>query len=98
MYFDTSSETLPKTSLQSFTEASSKIPAATVDLMDQRFTFSGAGIYHKSLFEGLDVGVKAPLAPLLKEAMARNQVLGELLDCSWHDVGTPERLKELNQS
>lgn len=64
----------------------------------KRHTFSGAGLYHKSLFEKLIPGVKAPLAPLLKEAMTRNQVFGELLSCPWHDVGTPERLEQLNRS
>lgn len=63
-----------------------------------RYTFSGAGIYHKSLFNHLEIGVKAALAPLLKEAMAKNQVFGELLSCPWHDVGTPQRLEQLNQS
>lgn len=41
--------------------------------------------------------MKAALAPLLKEAMDKNQVFGELLACPWHDVGTPERLAQLNQ-
>lgn len=63
-----------------------------------RYTFSGAGLYHKSLFNHLEIGVKAALAPLLKEAMAKKQVFGELLSCPWHDVGTPQRLEQLNQS
>jgi MurNAc alpha-1-phosphate uridylyltransferase len=63
----------------------------------ERYTFSGAGLYHKSLFAHLIPGEKAALAPLLKEAMSKMQVCGELLSCSWHDVGTPQRLEQLNK-
>jgi MurNAc alpha-1-phosphate uridylyltransferase len=66
-------------------------------LRQSKSTFSGAGIYHKSLFEDLEVNQKAPLAPLLKKAMGNLLVEGELLSCSWHDVGTPDRLLALNQ-
>lgn len=63
-----------------------------------KYTFSGAGIYHKELFKEIAPGTKAALAPLLKEAMKQKLVKGEILSCSWHDVGTPERLMELNQA
>lgn len=63
-----------------------------------KYTFSGAGLYHKDLFAQLTPGAKAPLAPLLKEWMNENRVFGERLNCAWHDVGTPERLNELNQT
>ena len=63
-----------------------------------KYTFSGAGLYHKDMFTNIQPGTKAALAPLLKEAMTKNLVRGELLECGWHDVGTPERLMELNQS
>jgi MurNAc alpha-1-phosphate uridylyltransferase len=36
------------------------------------------------------------LAPLLRAAMARNQVSGELLQGAWTDVGTPQRLAQLD--
>ena len=62
-----------------------------------RYTFSGAGLYHKDLFKQISPETKAPLAPLLKEAMPSKLIRGEILDCAWHDVGTPERLMELNQ-
>jgi MurNAc alpha-1-phosphate uridylyltransferase len=67
-------------------------------LRQSKSTFSGAGIYHKCLFEDLAVNQKAPLAPILKKAMGSLLVEGELLSCSWHDVGTPDRLLALNQS
>jgi N-acetyl-alpha-D-muramate 1-phosphate uridylyltransferase len=65
---------------------------------ETKLTFSGIGIYHQSLFKDLQPGVAAKLAPLLRSAMAENQVLGEKYTGPWHDVGTPQRLYELNQS
>ena len=38
----------------------------------------------------------APLAPLLRAAMARGAVLGERHAGAWTDVGTPQRLAELD--
>jgi MurNAc alpha-1-phosphate uridylyltransferase len=62
-----------------------------------KFTFSGAGIYHRKLIEHLTMGEVAKLAPLLREAIDKHQVMGELLKVNWVDVGTPERLAELNK-
>jgi len=63
-----------------------------------QFTFSGAGIYHRDLFNHIGYGQKAPLAPLLREAINQRRVRGEVLECAWHDVGTPDRLYSLNES
>ena len=62
----------------------------------EKLTFSGIGIYHKDLFQNLEMGSPAKLAPLLREAMEQNKVSGEKYLGPWHDVGTPERLQELN--
>jgi MurNAc alpha-1-phosphate uridylyltransferase len=62
----------------------------------EKLTFSGIGIYHKDLFRELEIGVSAKLAPLLRKAMAQNKVSGEKYTGPWHDVGTPQRLQELN--
>jgi MurNAc alpha-1-phosphate uridylyltransferase len=43
-------------------------------------------------------GKAAPLAPLLRAAMNRGQVSASLYEGAWTDVGTPERLRELNQN
>jgi MurNAc alpha-1-phosphate uridylyltransferase len=67
-------------------------------LQETKLTFSGIGIYHQSLFADLKLGEAAKLAPLLRSAMAKNQVFGEKYTGPWHDVGTPQRLHELNQS
>jgi MurNAc alpha-1-phosphate uridylyltransferase len=61
-----------------------------------KLTFSGIGIYHKDLFKDLEFGSPAKLAPLLISAMEQNKVSGEKYVGPWHDVGTPQRLQELN--
>lgn len=61
------------------------------------YTFSGAGLYHQDLLKGIKIGEIAKLAPILRSAMSHNQVTGELLNVNWVDVGTPERLAELNK-
>ena len=62
----------------------------------EKLTFSGIGVYHKDLFKGLEVDIPEKLAPLLIEAMEHNKVSGEKYMGPWHDVGTPQRLQELN--
>ena len=62
----------------------------------EKLTFSGIGLYHRDLFKGLELNMAAKLAPLLREAMAKNRVSGEKYTGPWHDVGTPQRLQELN--
>ena len=62
----------------------------------EKLTFSGIGIYHKGLFKDLERGAPAKLAPLLRQAMRENRVTGEKYQGPWHDVGTPQRLQELN--
>ena len=64
----------------------------------ERLTFSGLGAYHPALFAGLSPNAPAKLAPLLRAAMARNRVSGARLLGRWVDVGTPQRLAELDAS
>ena len=63
---------------------------------DNRLTFSGIGVYKPALFSGLPQG-KQPLAPILRNAMKNNKITGEKHPGEWQDIGTPERLAELNQ-
>ena len=70
------------------------------------FTFSTFALYKKEFFDpaitgmplGNPQGKAAPLAPLLRAAMDRGQVSASLYTGAWTDVGTPERLNELNQT
>jgi MurNAc alpha-1-phosphate uridylyltransferase len=72
-----------------------------------RLTFAGIGLYRPALFDGWrDIVGDAPgvdevpprfkLAPLLRAAMARGAVTGEHHRGRWTDVGTPERLAQLD--
>lgn len=63
---------------------------------EAKLTFSGIGIYAPSLFKDVQVGQPAKLAPLLKQAMAQGLISGEYYQGVWHDIGTPERLMELD--
>lgn len=62
----------------------------------EALTFSGISVLSPRLFANLSGG-KRPLAPLLKAAMHRQQVSGKKIQQAWVDVGTPERLAQLNQ-
>ena len=59
-------------------------------------TFSGIGVYRPALFSTIPHGRPAKLAPLLRTAMTTGQVSGEQHHGRWIDVGTPERLAELD--
>ena len=67
---------------------------------ETRYTYSTIGLYRKRLFEGLPAGnpqgLKVPLAPLLRKAMDNGHVSAELHTGPWTDVGTPQRLAQLN--
>ncbi|MDP2609877.1 MULTISPECIES: N-acetylmuramate alpha-1-phosphate uridylyltransferase MurU [unclassified Oceanobacter] len=60
------------------------------------FTFTGISLIHPDLLAALPVA-KLPLAPILRQAMDSGRVKGCLLDGRWTDVGTPQRLAELEQ-
>jgi MurNAc alpha-1-phosphate uridylyltransferase len=61
-----------------------------------RLTFSGIGVYRPALFAGIPPGGRAQLAPLLREAMRGGRVTGRHYRGRWTDVGTAERLAELD--
>jgi N-acetyl-alpha-D-muramate 1-phosphate uridylyltransferase len=63
---------------------------------DYRLTFSGIGLYHPDLFKNTSPG-KSKLAPLLRAAMAAKKVTGQYYSGFWMDIGTPERLAELDR-
>lgn len=61
-----------------------------------RLTFAGIGLYRPALFADLAAGQPAKLAPLLLSAMDAARVGGQRFTGRWVDVGTPERLTELD--
>lgn len=60
-----------------------------------RLTFSGLGVYRSALFADC-IGGAFPLAPLLRNAMDCGLVGGEHYRGEWRDIGTPQRLAELD--
>ena len=61
----------------------------------ENLTFSGVSVIHPKMFDGLESG-KRPLAPLLKKAMLDGKISAEKMQAAWVDVGTPERLSDLD--
>lgn len=72
------------------------LPPASLPLHES-FTFSGIGIYKPALFKNIPRGTKAALAPLLREQISLGCVSGEHHPGRWMDIGTPERLAELDK-
>jgi N-acetyl-alpha-D-muramate 1-phosphate uridylyltransferase len=60
-----------------------------------RYTYAGLAVVAPRLVDGVAAGTKAPLAPLLYAAADRGQLGGEAYDGLWQDVGTVERLAQL---
>jgi N-acetyl-alpha-D-muramate 1-phosphate uridylyltransferase len=58
------------------------------------YTFSGIAMYRPEFFAGCTAG-RFPLLPLLRRAIDAGTLAGELYDGIWSDVGTPERLAQL---
>ena len=73
-------------------------------IQQPRYTFSTIALYKRAFFEaawcdvpaGNPTGVKAPLAAMLRVAMDNGMVSASLYTGAWTDVGTPERLAQLN--
>ena len=61
-------------------------------------TFSGVGVYHPDLFAEVTKGQPAKLAPLLRKAIEGNAATAQYYQGVWHDIGTPARLKNLEES
>lgn len=60
-----------------------------------RYTFSGVSLLRPELFLSCKPG-KFPLAPLLIDASEKDAITGEVFNGFWADVGTPERLAQLD--
>lgn len=62
-----------------------------------RLTYSTIGLYRPAMLAGLTAGQAAPLRPCLEKAMEADRLSAEHYLGRWTDVGTPERLAQLNQ-
>ena len=66
------------------------------DAEGEKLTFSGISVMHRNLFAGLPIQPMSVI-PLLQQAMSENKVSGEIHSGVWVDVGTPERLQEVQK-
>lgn len=61
------------------------------------YTYSGIGLYSIQFFEGLSLE-KSALAPVIRKKSDRHLVTGSVYDGLWTDVGSVERLEDLNKN
>ena len=66
------------------------------DAAAPRYTYAGVAVVAPKLVQSVNRGEKAPLAPLLRRC-ARGLLGGEVYGGLWQDVGTMERLAELER-
>jgi len=63
----------------------------------QTLTYAGIGVFSPSFFAGVRSGTVMKLRPLLDNAIRLGTLTGERFAGRWVDVGTPQRLAELDQ-
>ncbi|MEE2764394.1 MAG: nucleotidyltransferase family protein [Pseudomonadota bacterium] len=63
----------------------------------EKLTFTGISLLHQRLFQGL-TDQSGKLGPVLRQAMSAGRVQGVAHRGQWVDVGTPERLQQLDQT
>ena len=68
-----------------------------IDSVQDALTYSGIAVLHPLLFENFSVG-KLPLTTLYESAIKQQRVSGEYYKGEWSDIGTVDRLKELDAS
>lgn len=64
---------------------------------EQTLTYAGIGVFSPAFFAGVQPGTVMKLRPLLDAAIAAGTLTGERFTGRWVDVGTPQRLAELDQ-
>jgi len=79
-------------------------PQGDFDLADGRiangenpvFTFSGVAIYRPRFFADCEPG-RFSVVPMLRSAADASTLTGSVYEGMWQDVGTPQRLAEINR-
>ncbi len=69
---------------------------AVMDARPRR-TWASVGLFHAELFAGVVPGTALRLTPLLHQAIAQRRLAATAWDGGWTDVGTPQRLAELDR-
>lgn len=75
---------------------------------EPRLTYAGIGVYRPAILQGWrghtsvasadEAPPRFPLAPILRAHMASGAITGEHHRGAWTDVGTPQRLAELDEA
>ena len=73
-----------------------RLTASLTTPHSSRLTYSGIGVYRPELFSNVERGARAKLLPLLLTAMTTGKISGEWHTGRWEDVGTPQRLAQLD--
>ena len=63
----------------------------------KNLTFSGIGVYRRSVFESIPQNQVYELAQVFQRLIDENTISGEHSNCDWIDVGTVERLADANK-
>lgn len=66
-------------------------------LSGQDFTFAGMSVLSAEIFQDLEERIPAKLAPIFHSLVKKKMLYGEIFNGDWQDVGTPERLAELQR-
>jgi N-acetyl-alpha-D-muramate 1-phosphate uridylyltransferase len=69
--------------------------ADIVERESDRYTYAGVGVYRPEFFAGCGPG-RFPLLPLLRRAIAARKLRGQVHHGEWLDIGSPERLADLD--
>jgi MurNAc alpha-1-phosphate uridylyltransferase len=64
---------------------------------EPKHTFANIGVYRPEMFDSIKPGESAKLVTLFHHYANVGQLGGELINCAWTNVGTPEQLNELNK-
>ena len=71
-----------------------RMPHGRLDSAPPCYTFSGVAVLRPALFQGLAPGIR-PLRDVLRPAVRRGALFGEVFEGLWRDVGTPDRLADV---
>ena len=72
------------------------LASGLVRLAAHRFTYAGIGLYTPRMFAQVEPGARSPLRPWLEREIAAGCAAGEYHDGLWFDIGTAQRLAELD--
>ncbi len=74
------------------------VQAKSTNTAAQAYTYSGVGIFTAAFFADVSATTPTPLREPLNQAIEQKQVLGSIYNGTWADIGTPERLQQIEQS